>query len=30
MGYKSGEKEGEESHEIRTASLGMKAEVPRI
>ena len=30
MGYKSGEKEGGENHEIRTASLGTKAEVPRI
>ena len=30
MGYKSGEKEGGENHEIRTASLGTKAEVARI
>ena len=29
MGYKSGEKEGGENHEIRTASLGTKAEVPK-
>ena len=30
MGYKSEEKEGGENHEIRTASLGTKAEVPRL
>ena len=30
MGYKLGEKGGEENHEIRTAPLGIEAEVPRI
>ena len=30
MGYKSGEKEGGENYKIRTASLGIKAELPRI
>ena len=30
MGYKPGEKEGGENHEIRTAPLGIKAEVSRI
>ena len=30
MGYKSGEKEGGENYKIRTASLGIKAKLPRI
>ena len=30
MGYRPGEKGGGEKHEIRTAPLGVKAEVPRI
>jgi len=30
MGYKSGEKEGVENYKIETASLGIKAELPRI
>ena len=30
MGYKSGQKEGEENYKIRTALLGIKADLPRI
>ena len=29
MGYKSGEKERGENYKIQTASLGIKAELPR-